>query len=54
MQKIGRSGVHKNIQQDTVILLPVHPASFAHNIVSGMQGFYFTESQDTIVLQSCH
>ena len=30
-------------------LLPVHPASFAHNFVSGMQIFYFSESQDAIV-----
>ena len=28
-----------------VILLPAHPASFAHNFVSGMQSFYFSESQ---------
>ena len=32
------------------VLLPVHPVSFAHNIVSGMQSFYFSESQDAIVL----
>ena len=25
-------------------LLPPHPASFAHNFVSGMQSFYFKES----------
>ena len=37
-----------------VILLPVHPASFAHNFVSGMQSFYFSESQDAIILQTCH
>ena len=37
-----------------VILLPAHPASFAHNFVSGMQSFYFSESQDAIVLQTCH
>ena len=37
-----------------VIMLPVHPASFAHNFVSGMQSFYFSESQDAIVLQTCH
>ena len=37
-----------------VILFPAHPASFAHNFVSGMQSFYFTESQDAIVLQTCH
>ena len=37
-----------------VILLPAHPASFAHNFVSGMQSFYFMESQDAMVLQTCH
>ena len=37
-----------------VILLPAHPASFGHNFVSGMQSFYFSESQDAIVLQTCH
>ena len=25
-----------------VILVPAHPASFGHNIVSGMQSFYFS------------
>ena len=38
----------------SVILLPAHPASFAHNFVSGMQSFYFSESQDAKVLQTCH
>ena len=38
----------------SVILLPAHPASFEHNFVSGMQSFYFSESQDAIVLQTCH
>ena len=38
----------------TVILLPAHPASFAHDFVSGMHSFYFSESQDAIVLQTCH
>ena len=37
-----------------VILLPAHPASFAHNFVSGMQSFYCSESQDAKVLQTCH
>ena len=37
-----------------MILLPVHPASFVHNFVSGMQSFYFSENQDAIVLQICH
>ena len=32
----------------TVILLPAHPASFAHNNVSGMQIFYFSVSKDAI------
>ena len=35
-----------------VILFPEHPASFAHNFVSGMQSFYFSESQDAMVLQT--
>ena len=38
----------------TVILLPAHLASFAHNIVAGMQSFHFSESRDAIVLQTCH
>ena len=38
----------------TVILLPAHPASFARNIVPGIQRFYFSESQDVIVLHTCH
>ena len=38
-----------------VILLPAHPASFAHNFVSaGMQRFYFSESHDAKALQTCH
>ena len=40
--------------QGAVILLPAHPASFAHNFVSGMQSFNFSESQDAIVLQTSH
>ena len=38
-----------------MILLPAHPASFAHiyNFVSEMQSFYFTMFQDAIVLQTC-
>ena len=42
---------------DPVILLPAHPASFAHNFVSPMKSFYFNESQDAIyviVLQTRH
>ena len=39
----------------TVILLPAHPASFTHKFVSGMQSFfYFSESQNAMVLQICH
>ena len=38
----------------SVILLHAHPASFVHDFVSGMQSFYFSESQDAIVLQTCH
>ena len=34
---------------DSVILLPAHPASFVHAKLS----FYFSESQDGIVLQPC-
>ena len=41
-------------RKSPVILLPAHPASFAHNFVSRMQSFYFSESQDAIVLQTCH
>ena len=35
-------------------LLSAHSASFTHNFVSGMQSFYFSESQDAIVLHTCH
>ena len=42
------------VQRPAVILLPAHPASFAHDFVCGMQSFYFSESQDAIVLQTCH
>ena len=34
----------------SVILLPAHHASFA----SGVQSFYFSESQDAIELQTCN
>ena len=37
-----------------VILLPAHPAFFTHTFVSGMQSFYFSETQDAKVLQTCH
>ena len=32
--------------------LPVHPASFVHNFISGMQNLYFSESQNAMVLQT--
>ena len=35
------------------VLLPAHSAFFAHHFVSGMQSFYFGESEDAIVLQTC-
>ena len=41
-------------KQDSVILLPAHPAFFTHNFVYEMQSFYFSESQDAMVLQTCH
>ena len=34
------------------MILPAHPASFTHNFVSGMQSFYFSVSQDAMVLQT--
>ena len=39
-----------NQTDSTVILLPAHPAFFAHNFVSGIQSFYFSESQDAIAV----
>ena len=33
-------------------ILSAHSASFTHNIVSGMQSFYFSESQGAMVLQT--
>ena len=33
--------------------LPAHSAFFVHHFVSGMQSFYFCESEDAIVLQTC-
>ena len=32
------------------VFLPAHPASFAHKFVSGMQSFYFSESQDCNIM----
>ena len=33
----------------TVIFLPAHPASFTHNLVSGMQSFHSGGSQDAMI-----
>ena len=49
-----QSNIQAKLHALAVILLPAHPASFAHNFVSRMQIFYFSESQDAIVLQTCH
>ena len=38
----------------SVILLLGHPAFLTHNFVSVMQSFYFSESLDAMVLQTCH
>ena len=32
----------------------MHPASFTHNFVIGVQSVYLNESQDAMVLQTCH
>ena len=40
--------------REAVLLVLAHPASFAHNFSSGMQSFYFSESQDAMVLQAYH
>ena len=34
--------------------LPAHPASFTHDLVSGMQSFNFGGSQDAMFLQICN
>ena len=34
--------------------LPANSTSFTHNFGFGMQRFYFSESQDAMVLQTCH
>ena len=47
-------GTNLNFIPITVVFLPVHSASFAHNFFSEMLSFYFSESQDAIVLQICH
>ena len=49
-----RTFVLQNHKETAVIFLTAHPASFTHNFVSGMQHFYFSESQDAMVLQTCH
>ena len=51
---MGVCDCRENIGWLAVILLPAIPAPFAHNFVSGMQSFYFNESQDAMVLQTCH
>ena len=33
-------------------ILSAHAASYTHNFVSGMQSFYFSESQGAMVLQT--
>ena len=33
--------------------VPAHPASFSHNFFSGMQSFYYSQSQDAMVLKTC-
>ena len=51
---VGR-GLGPNCLQRIVIdFLPAHPASFTHNFVFGMQSFDTSESQDAMVLQTCH
>ena len=42
----------KTDKSKAVIFIPAHPASFTHNFVSGMQSFYFSESQGAIVFQT--
>ena len=44
----------RSADKGSVIFLPANPASFAHNFCSGMQSYYFSESQDAMVLQTCH
>ena len=38
----------------TFHFLPAHPASFTHDLVSGMQSFNFGGSQDAMFLQICN
>ena len=33
-----------------MILLPAHPASFAHNFVSGMQSFYYRNERGSFMV----
>ena len=43
------------LNSKSVIFLPAHLASFAHNFVSGMQNFYFSEYLGMQKkLQTCH
>ena len=46
--------LNQSVGMCSVIFLPVRPASFAHTFISGMQSFYFSESQYAMVLQTCH
>ena len=52
LSQVSRAAAVRNIATRSEILLPAHPASFAHNFVSGMQSFYFSESQEAIVMQT--
>ena len=52
-RSMSQSKVKENAKT-AVILLPAYRASFAHHFVSGMQSFYFGESEGAIVLQTCH
>ena len=45
---------YKAMLRVAVIFLPANPASFTHSFVSGMQSFYFSESQYAMILQACH
>ena len=54
LSQVSRAAAVRNIATRSEILLPAHPAYFAHNFVSGMQSFYFSESQEAIVMQTCH
>ena len=61
--QLRKTGSHRNKQKKHAKyltyspkfsdLLPAHPGSFTHNFVSRLQRFYFSESQDAMVLQTC-